>query len=616
MADETDYTRTFIGARYVPVFDDEQWNSSNVYEPLTMVQDENNNIYISTQYVPSGITLDNTDYWKTFVPENVSDILTNVINATNNANLAAELAGAAPENAIIDRGAISTVYPSLDFNDIKISGIYNITTPNTYLNNPAIGSGLLLVTTNSNNIFQLAFYRGNYPSFFIRFCNKSTNVWSSWDGSRKNTFLQGTVNITSSNYTSLNFTDLLNMDVNVLYFASSITNEMIANLPYYGLNQLIIKFDSATDTDLYKCYIAIVNFGTNNPAMLLGRKTNATTINWKGIKGQLFAGQSPLTNNNITSLDDLLPDTYSYINTNWLADTNGLPANKTGYLYTIGNGKGSWATQFFILTGDTTEIYKRSKKTGWASWYDWQRIDVNAYPTILNNHWNGKSWYAYGTSMTAYTDRTLSTGETAHGYAYYLPDLSGLQLTNKGIGGSGIVPSRHGGLSADNTYTRLMDNTDGKTNADLITVEIIPNDTSAPLGNLTDVWDGIEGSNTETFMGCLANILKNLQENTNAQIVVLIATTSRYQAGSPENTYTPEDKTIWHDFVKMTKEKCMLYNVPVIAADDGCGLGIYRMGSNYTYVGDQIHLTAAGGYNLAKYYWSILKNIPLWYTSV
>ena len=55
--------REYIGARYVPIFADPiQWDPTTVYEPLTVVTDQGNS-YVSRQSVPTGIQLDNTDYW-------------------------------------------------------------------------------------------------------------------------------------------------------------------------------------------------------------------------------------------------------------------------------------------------------------------------------------------------------------------------------------------------------------------------------------------------------------------------------------------------------------------------------------------------------------------------
>ena len=59
--------REYIGARYVPIFGREgetstTWDNSAPYEPLTIVTYQGNS-YTSRQYVPTGIDIDNGDYW-------------------------------------------------------------------------------------------------------------------------------------------------------------------------------------------------------------------------------------------------------------------------------------------------------------------------------------------------------------------------------------------------------------------------------------------------------------------------------------------------------------------------------------------------------------------------
>lgn len=61
----TDYSgvREYIGARYVPVFaNPPEWNDTRGYEPLTIVLHQGNS-FTSTQYVPTGIDINNTKYW-------------------------------------------------------------------------------------------------------------------------------------------------------------------------------------------------------------------------------------------------------------------------------------------------------------------------------------------------------------------------------------------------------------------------------------------------------------------------------------------------------------------------------------------------------------------------
>ena len=52
----------YVGARYVPIFADAPWSSTNQYEPLTIVLYEGNS-YTSRQSVPVGINITNEDFW-------------------------------------------------------------------------------------------------------------------------------------------------------------------------------------------------------------------------------------------------------------------------------------------------------------------------------------------------------------------------------------------------------------------------------------------------------------------------------------------------------------------------------------------------------------------------
>lgn len=61
----TDYSgvREYIGARYVPVFaNPPEWDDTRGYEPLTVVLHKGNS-FTSTQYVPTGIDINDTEYW-------------------------------------------------------------------------------------------------------------------------------------------------------------------------------------------------------------------------------------------------------------------------------------------------------------------------------------------------------------------------------------------------------------------------------------------------------------------------------------------------------------------------------------------------------------------------
>ena len=219
-------------------------------------------------------------------------------------------------------------------------------------------------------------------------------------------------------------------------------------------------------------------------------------------------------------------------------------------------------------------------------------IEVNEEITKDVNHWDGKSWYAYGTSIT----NTSNEGK----YATKLAQMSGLVLTNKGISGGGI--GNLGGYSTGQVYSAICNITDGKLNADLITLETGANDTGAsvPLGTIYD-------TGTTTLAGCLNNCLRYLQTNTNAQIVVF---------NSPATTTEPTATSQYYEWAKMVKEICDINRVHFV--DANCNLGYAKLASSNgsLYVVDSMHQTELGGYIYAENIWNQLKNIPLFYTAL
>lgn len=52
---------TYVGMRYVPIFDGE-WDRTKTYEPLTIVSYQGNS-YTSRTFIPVGMDINNTDYW-------------------------------------------------------------------------------------------------------------------------------------------------------------------------------------------------------------------------------------------------------------------------------------------------------------------------------------------------------------------------------------------------------------------------------------------------------------------------------------------------------------------------------------------------------------------------
>ena len=212
----------------------------------------------------------------------------------------------------------------------------------------------------------------------------------------------------------------------------------------------------------------------------------------------------------------------------------------------------------------------------------------------IQNHWEGKKWYAYGTSLTS---------ESMGKYVPYVAEMSGLDVVNKGIGGGGII-------SNTKVKDAVMNTTDGKLEADLITLEVGANDASAPLG---EPWD----NTADTFLGSLTQCINYLLQNTNARIVVMSSPIGRYTTSGGSTEITP-DRYKYLERWQGIRDVCIKCGVHYIGLGDESGMGWARLNNNMgiDYNTDNIHHTDIGGYNLAVYMWSKRKDIPLWYTSV
>ena len=208
----------------------------------------------------------------------------------------------------------------------------------------------------------------------------------------------------------------------------------------------------------------------------------------------------------------------------------------------------------------------------------------------MENHWKGKLWYAYGTSMTS-----VEQGK----FVPVVQELSGLRVVNKGIPGGALTPDGYG---KGNMKRAVMTLDDGKENADLITLEVLPNE-GAKVGGIYDTDD-------ESFCGCFNQAIRYLQENTKAQIVVIIMIGAN--TSSPDLIIEKRQMTNF-EFASTIEKAAKLNGVPVINVFTESGLGYARV-KNREYQLDQIHLNDLGGKIVGKFVWSKLKDIPPWDT--
>ena len=181
-------------------------------------------------------------------------------------------------------------------------------------------------------------------------------------------------------------------------------------------------------------------------------------------------------------------------------------------------------------------------------------------------------------------------------YVPVVEELSGLKVVNKGIPGGSLTPD---GFGKGNNKRAVMNMDDGKENADLITLEVLPNES----GNHGGVYD----TDDESFCGCLNQCIRYLQENTKAQIVLIVMILS--------NNIVPEKKVRGEltglEFAELAERVGHLNGVPVINIYTEGGFGYARVKAR-DYQKDNIHLNDLGGKNMGKFVWSKLKDIPTW----
>ena len=132
-------------------------------------------------------------------------------------------------------------------------------------------------------------------------------------------------------------------------------------------------------------------------------------------------------------------------------------------------------------------------------------------PTLDGTQWANKKWYAYGTSITA----GIVSSDSIR-YAYYVKQMSGMTLTNKGVSGGALVTNR-------NIFDALCDSTDGKLEADLITIEVGANDG----GELGNPWS----LDTKQFYGALNYCIRKMfADGIRAQVVIMASTPGRFSS--------------------------------------------------------------------------------------
>ena len=211
--------------------------------------------------------------------------------------------------------------------------------------------------------------------------------------------------------------------------------------------------------------------------------------------------------------------------------------------------------------------------------------------------WNGKLWFAYGTSITS---------EMMGNYVPYLKEFSGLKCVNRGFPGGGIG---NFGEQSRGEVKKLIFEDDGKDKADLITLEVGANDAgeNVPLGTIYD-------ADENTLCGCLNLCIRHLQKVSKAQIVII---------ASPVPRADPADYKSYYETAFLFEKIAFINRVWFIKGNSTLGfgrveddLGLYLKDDSILGLKYDIHQTKVAGYNLAQSIWAELKHIPLFYVKL
>ncbi len=222
----------------------------------------------------------------------------------------------------------------------------------------------------------------------------------------------------------------------------------------------------------------------------------------------------------------------------------------------------------------------------------------------VGSPWAGKKWCAFGTSITDTGYINQETGEVTGKYVPFLKNLSGLNVTNRGIAGGTLGSNGiHGGSS--NILNAILNSND-LDNFDLITIEGFVNDFACAI-TIGDIGD----TQNTTFYGALHQAISYCLEHSHAEVVLITESTGKQYTLSGGTT---ADYRILHknslDLYQQAYNDAMIrigqyYGVHVIDAGGKSQINQYHP----EYIIDQIHHTTLGGEQYAKTIWEELKNI-------
>ena len=244
-----------------------------------------------------------------------------------------------------------------------------------------------------------------------------------------------------------------------------------------------------------------------------------------------------------------------------------------------------------------------AEKSQFVIYYHNVKIKDYIQNATASNPWEGKSWIAFGTSITDTFNSLGEGGKPTGKYVPYLKDMSGMTVNNRGIAGGSIgVVS---GVLSGNIMTAIKSESNLPLiqNADLITIEGFVNDFvgNLPIGAISD-------TENSTLMGALYEAVTYLYEqNKNATIVLLTESTGQYIDSSHWFPVTRPNALGKYQYE---------YNDAIITMAKYLGCHVINCGQKSQinqwhpeYLEDWIHHSELGGKQYASTIWDELKNI-------
>jgi hypothetical protein len=237
---------------------------------------------------------------------------------------------------------------------------------------------------------------------------------------------------------------------------------------------------------------------------------------------------------------------------------------------------------------------------------------------VAENHWKGKKWVAFGTSLTDnYSDNAYidGTDEPSGKYVTYLKEMGKFDagaFVNRGMAGGRICGHilhyiRHY-LANHVTFSDYT--------ADLVTIEGSVNDFAGdvPLGEVGDTVPYtsslLDDSTDEgTFAGgCYCAFKEAMEAAPNAVVVFLTDSTGRNREGYTDFSWGRKNNhgLYQNDYIEMAIKVARFVGIPVI----DCGRDSMINAANPQYIVDHIHHSYLGGEQYAATIWNKLKDIP------